>query len=73
MQQAKKVDPKTKLQKLKTDLKMYEEKLRIKMKTYRGIIHESASSELKHSEVMVLTAMVDGLKSEIYKLENDPN
>ncbi len=71
MPQTKKIDLKAKLQQLKTDLKMYEEKLRIKMKTYRGIIHESASSELKHSEVMVLTAMVDGLRSEIQKLENE--
>jgi hypothetical protein len=40
------------------------------MKTYRGVIHESALSELKHSEVMVLRAMIDDLKREIYNLEH---
>jgi len=54
---------------LKADLAKYEEKLRQKMKGYRGIIHESASSELKHSEVMVLTSMVTSLQAEIASLE----
>ena len=48
-----------KLQELKDKLKIYEEKLAWKMKFYRGVIHESASSELKHAEVMVLCAMID--------------
>jgi hypothetical protein len=65
----KKIDPKVKLQQLRTDLARYEEKLGKKMKTYRGVIHESASSELKHSEVMVLTALVADLKREIQMLE----
>jgi len=59
----------TKLAQLKADLAKYEEKLRQKMKGYRGIIHESASSELKHSEVMVLTSMVTSLQAEIASLE----
>ena len=58
-----------KLEGLKDKLKIYEEKLAWKMKFYRGVIHESASSELKHAEVMVLRAMVDGLKQEVEELE----
>lgn len=61
--------PRQKLQELKNKLKIYEEKLAWKMKFYRGVIHESASSELKHAEVMVLRAMVDGLKQEVAELE----
>ena len=60
---------KEKLLELKKKLAFYEEKLAFKMKTYRGVIHESALSELKHSEVMVLRAMVDDLKREIQKLQ----
>ena len=59
----------TKLQNLRAKLAKYEEKLNFKMKRYRGVIHESAASELKHAEVMVLRAMVDGLKTEIAQLE----
>lgn len=66
-----KITPKEKIAQLKTDLAKYEEKLRYKMKFYRGVIHESAASELKHAEVMVLTAMVDDLKREIYLLEQE--
>lgn len=58
-----------KIKKIKEILAKYEEKLAIKMKTYRGVIHESALSELKHSEVMVLRAMIDDLKREIYNLK----
>jgi len=58
-----------KLRELKSKLEFYENKLRFKMKRYRGVIHESAASEMKHQEVMVLRAMVDGLKKEIQSLE----
>lgn len=58
----------TKLDELKEKLVLYEEKLRLKMKRYRGVIHESAASEMKHQEVMVLRAMVEGLKYEIRDL-----
>lgn len=58
-----------KLVALRQKLAKYEEKLAFKMKFYRGVIHESASSELKHAEVMVLRAMVDDLKKEIASLE----
>lgn len=67
------LDPHVKLAQLKADLAKYEEKLRYKMKFYRGVIHESASSELKHSEVMVLKAMVYDLQTEIYNLEKQLN
>jgi len=59
-----------KIKSLNEKLSQYEEKLRRRMKGYRGVIHESAMSEMRHQEVMVLKAMVAGLKSEIQKLEN---
>lgn len=55
---------------LKEKLEIYEAKLATKMKRYRGVIHESAASEMKHQEVMVLRAMVAGLKEEIRVLES---
>ena len=58
-----------KLVELKQKLKKYEEKLAYEMKGYRGVIHESAASEIKHDKVMVLRALVDGLKQEIKNLE----
>lgn len=61
--------PAEKLELLRQKLAKYEEKLAFKMKFYRGVIHESASSELKHAEVMVLRAVVDDLKKEIASLE----
>ncbi len=66
------IDKEQKIKQLKEKLAFYEEKLAFKMKTYRGVIHESALSELKHSEVMVLKDMVYSLKKEIYDLEH-PN
>ncbi len=59
-----------KISQLKERLAYYEEKLRFKMKRYRGVIHESAASEMKHQEVMVLRAMIDGLRKELLALEN---
>ena len=58
-----------KLATLKETLARYEEKLAFKMKRYRGVIHESAASEMKHHDVMVLRAIVTDLKSEIRVLE----
>ena len=57
-----------KLKQLKERLAYYEAKLAFKMKRYRGVIHESAASEMKHQEVMVLKAMVSDLKKEIASL-----
>jgi len=59
-----------KIKQLKEELAKYQSKLAFKMKTYRGVIHESALSELKHSEVMVLYAMIDNLKKEIKNMES---
>jgi hypothetical protein len=62
-------DKQKKLTYLRQELEKYEKKLAFKMKFYRGVIHESAASELKHAEVTVLQAMVYDLKIEINKLE----
>ncbi|MBI3385460.1 hypothetical protein HY031_00025 [Candidatus Gottesmanbacteria bacterium] len=63
------MSPEEKLKQLKEKLAVYQTKLGMKMKRYRGVIHESAASEMKHQEVMVLRAMIDGLKEEIRRLE----
>lgn len=62
-------EKRAKLKILKEKLKYYEEKLSREMIGYRGVIHESSASEIKHDKVMVLKAMVAGLKEEIAKLE----
>ncbi|MCJ7826346.1 hypothetical protein MUP56_01875 [Patescibacteria group bacterium] len=59
-----------KLKSLYEKLAQYEWKLGKKMKGYRGVIHESAMSEMRHQEVMVLKAMVADLKKEIQQMEN---
>ncbi len=64
------MDKTKKLIELKEKLKKWEDKLTYEMKTYRGVIHESAASEIKHSTVMVLRDMVQSLKLEIKNLEN---
>ena len=58
-----------KLKYLKSRLAVYEAKLAGEMLGYRGVVHESAASEIKHSKVMVYRAMVDNLKKEIEDLE----
>lgn len=60
-----------KLIELKEKLKKWEEKLAYEMKGYRGVIHESAASEIKHDKVMVLRDMVESLRAEIKKMEAD--
>ena len=62
-----------KLKALKQKLAHYEEKLARAMIGYGGVRHESAVSEIKHDKVMVLRAMVEGLKEEIGKLEKASN
>lgn len=62
-------DKEIKRKQLEEKLLYYKEKLGFKMKRYRGVIHESAASEMKHQEVMVLRAMVDSLEKEIKALE----
>jgi hypothetical protein len=58
-----------KLRQLREKLAYYEGKLAFKMKRYRGVIHESAMSEMKHQEVMVLRAMIADLKKELTAYE----
>ena len=57
-----------KLRELNEKLEYYENKLAREMIGYRGVVHESSASEIKHDKVMVLKAMVQGLKEEIAKL-----
>ncbi len=61
-----------KLKELKEKLASYEEKLAKEMIGYRGVIHESAVSEIKHDKVMVLRAIIASLKEEIQKISLDP-
>jgi len=65
------IDKNKKLKELKEKLIVYEEKFRNEMKGYRGVIHESAASEIKHDKVMVLKAMVESLQNEIAQLEKE--
>lgn len=65
------LDKQTKIKELKEKLANYEQKLAFETKTYRGVIHESAVSEVKHSTVMVLRDIVYNLKEEIKKLEDN--
>lgn len=58
-----------KLKNLQEKLREYEEKLSREMIGYRGVIHESAASEIKHSKVMVLQDMVNSLRLEIENLK----
>ena len=55
---------------LEKKLKDYEERLAKEMKGYRGVIHESAASEVKHTNVMILKDMIKNLKIEIEKSKN---
>jgi len=64
------MDKDTKIRQLEAKLKEYEEKLAFKMKRYRGVIHESAASEMKHQTVMVLRAMVADIKKELQMLKS---
>lgn len=60
-----------KLEYLKVELDKKEKILAREMLGYRGVIHESAASEIKHTKVMVYTSMVDSLKVEISNLEKE--
>ncbi len=64
------MDKTQKITELKEKLKKWEDKLAFEMKTYRGVIHESAASEIKHDKVMVLKDMVLSLQQEIKNLED---
>ncbi len=64
-------DKNDKLQELRKKLTFYQDKLAMEMKGYRGVIHESAASEIKHDRVMVIKAMVESLQEEIASLEKE--
>lgn len=57
-----------KIAELNKKLEYYEAKLKREMIGYRGVVHESAASEIKHDKVMVLRAFVFNLKKEIATL-----
>ena len=57
-----------KIAELNKKLEFYEDKLRREMIGYRGVVHESSASEIKHDKVMVLRAFVFNLKKEIATL-----
>ena len=54
-----------KIEELKKKRAEKEAKYKAKMRFYRGVIHESAASELKHQEVKVLEAYLDSIDKEI--------
>lgn len=62
------IDNGQKRRELQEKLARYESKLAQKMKRYRGVIHESGLSEMRHNDVMVLRAIVADLKREIQDL-----
>lgn len=66
---SKNMDKPEKLEALKKERDHYQEKLAQKMKGYRGVIHESAASELRHSEVEVYRAMLRSVETQIAELE----
>jgi len=55
----------TKIEELKRKKAEKEEKYKHKMRFYRGVIHESAASELKHQEVKVLESYLTSIDKEI--------
>lgn len=61
-------EKKRKLASLKEKLAKYEAKLKEKMIGYRGVVHESSASEIRHNEVMVLRDIINQIKREIDEL-----
>lgn len=60
---------KEKLEALYIKLTEAEEKLRLRLKNFRGVAHESASGELASSELKVREDYVQSLKAEVKSLE----
>ncbi len=58
-----------KISDLKEKRALKEAKYKNKMRFYRGVIHESAASELKHQEVKVLESYLDSIDREIAEWE----
>ena len=65
------MDKKKKLQELLKKRMEVEERLRAKMKRFRGVPHESASGELAYSEIKVLEDFIASLNAEIETLQRD--
>ena len=65
------MDKKKKLQELLKKRMEVEERLRAKMKRFRGVPHESASWELAYSEIKVLEDFIASLNAEIETLQRD--
>jgi len=64
---------KTKLKELLKKKEGADIKLARMKKGYRGVVHESAMSELRHSEYHVYVDYVESLRKEIEQLERDIN
>lgn len=60
-----------KLIELEKQLEIYKQKLNKEMKGYRGVIHESAASEIKLSMVMVYKSMIRKIEKEIENLQKE--
>ena len=58
-----------KLKALLKKLEVAEEKLKFRLKNFRGVPHESASGELAYSELKVLEDYVSSLKKEVEALK----
>lgn len=64
----KQLSDKEKLAALSNKLAEAEEKLKFRLKNFRGVPHESAMGELNYSELKVLEDYVEGLKNEVETL-----
>jgi len=64
------VPDKEKLEALLKKLAVAEEKLKFRLKNFRGVAHESASGELASSELKVYQDYVAGLRSEVETLKS---
>ncbi len=58
-----------KLKALLKKLEVAEEKLKFRLKNFRGVPHESASGELAYSELKVFEDYVNSLKKEVEALK----
>lgn len=65
------MDKATKLQEFIVKRDGYKARLVEMYKHFRGVVHESALSELKHSEIKVLEDFVRSLNEEIAVLEKE--
>ena len=57
-----------KIKHLLEELQKYEDKLKILYKGYRGVVHESAASEMRHTTVKVYESHVQSIKNELKSL-----